>query len=77
MFALLRECRAVQRLLAEPRELPEPASVRAERELYVVLLAAMESGLVRTMDDALKVSNTPANRSGCAGKSGSSGRSGR
>ena len=45
----------MQRLLAEPRQLPEPPSAQAERELYAVLLGAMEAGLVRTMDDALKV----------------------
>jgi hypothetical protein len=55
IFALLGECRGVQAQLATPGQELEDPSARAERELYAILLAALEDGLIRVMEDVLKV----------------------
>ncbi len=38
-----------------PDQLPEPRGVQVERELYATLLAALEDGLVRSMENPLRV----------------------
>jgi hypothetical protein len=41
--------------LEEPRGRSESASAQTERILYLALLNALEAGLVRTMEDAVRV----------------------
>ena len=55
IFGLLEECRAIQGQLGTPPHSAEPHSAMAERELYGLLLAVLEAGLLRTMDEALNV----------------------
>ena len=52
--ALLAEVHAVSRQLERPRP-NELASAEAERVLYFTLASAIKAGLIRTMEDVLKV----------------------
>jgi len=52
---LLLECRAVAQQLEAPPAQPEPSAERAERIAYGVLVAALENGLVKTLQDAVEV----------------------
>ena len=54
-FGLLLEARALLPQLEAGRQQPEPASAQAERLLYFGLVAALEAGLVRTLEDAVRV----------------------
>ena len=55
LFALLHDCRALVPQLDPGGERQESASAEAERLLYFALVGALESGLVRTAEDALTV----------------------
>ena len=55
VFALLGECRALLPKLERPPHPNESASAAAERILYFMLMSALETALVRAMEDALSV----------------------
>jgi hypothetical protein len=55
VFELLHECRGILPELETSPARPESASAQAERLLYLALLASLEAGLVRTMEDAVSV----------------------
>ena len=52
---LVRERRVVLRALERPGEADESSSAEAERILYFTLMSAVDAGLIRTMEDALRV----------------------
>jgi len=54
VLALIGECRLVLRALEHP-ERGELQSARAERIVYFELVSAIDDGLIRTMEDALRV----------------------
>ena len=54
-LALVRECRMVVRALEHPPKAGESSSAEAERILYYRLMSALDAGLIRAMDDAVKV----------------------
>jgi hypothetical protein len=54
LFAILHECRALVPQLERGPD-GESTSGEAERLLYYALVGAIEEGLVRTAEDALKV----------------------
>jgi len=49
------DSRVVLRALEHPPKLGESSSAQAERILYFTLMSAIDAGLIRTMEDALKV----------------------
>ena len=51
----MRECRVVLRALERPGEAGESSSADAERILYFTLMSAIDDGLIRTMEDVLRV----------------------
>ena len=56
LLALVRDCRLVLPGLEErPSEPGESSSAEAERILYFTLMSAIDAGLIRTMEDALRV----------------------
>ena len=55
VLGLVRECRVVLRSLEHPPKQGESSSAEAERILYVTLMSAIDAGLIKTMEDALKV----------------------
>jgi hypothetical protein len=55
VLGLVRECRVVLRALEDPPKTGESSSAEAERILYYTLMSAIDAGLIRTMEDALKV----------------------
>ena len=55
MLALVKECRVVLRALEQPAESGESSSAEAERILYHTLMSAIDAGLIKAMEDALKV----------------------
>jgi hypothetical protein len=55
IFGLHHDCRAVLPKLEMPHVRPESMGAQAERLLYLALLGALETGLVRTMEDALTI----------------------
>jgi hypothetical protein len=55
VLKLVTECRVVLRALEHPRKPGESSSAEAERILYFTLMSAIDAGLIRTMEDALKV----------------------
>ena len=55
MVTLVTECRSVLRALERPSNASESSSVEAERILYFTLMSAIDAGLIRTMEDAVKV----------------------
>ena len=55
VLALVRECRLVLRALEQPGKRGESQSGKTERIVYVRLLTAIDDGLIRTMEDALRV----------------------
>ena len=55
VLALVRECRLVLRALEQPAKRGESQSGKTERIVYVRLLTAIDDGLIRTMEDALRV----------------------
>jgi len=55
VLKLVTECRVVLRALERPGEADESSSAEAERLLYFTLMSAIDDGLVRTLEDALKV----------------------
>ena len=55
LLGLVRERRSVLRALEHPNESGESSSAEAERILYFTLMSAIDAGLIRTMEDALKV----------------------
>jgi hypothetical protein len=52
---LVTECRSVLRALEPPPTPNESSSAEADQILYFTLLSAIDAGLIRTMEDALKV----------------------
>ena len=54
VFALVRECRLVLRPLEHALKLGKSSSAEAERILYFTLMSAIDDGLIRTMEDAVK-----------------------
>jgi len=55
VLGLVRQCRVVLGSLEHPLKPDESSSAEAERILYFALMSAIEAGLIRTMEDALKV----------------------
>jgi hypothetical protein len=55
VLALVRECRVVLRALEHPGKRGESQSARAERSVHFRLVSAIDDGLIRTMEDALRV----------------------
>src|SRR5262245_33455637 len=55
VLALVRECRLVIQALEHPPKTGESSSAEAERILYYTLMSAIDTGLIRTMEDALQV----------------------
>jgi hypothetical protein len=55
VLGLVRECRVVLRNLERPGEAGESSSAEAERILYFTLKSAIGAGLIRTMEDAVRV----------------------
>ena len=55
VLGLVRECRFVLHALEHRAKPDESSSAEAERILYFTLVSAIDAGLIRTMEDALKV----------------------
>jgi hypothetical protein len=55
LLGLVRECRVVLHALEHPPKTGESSSADAERLLYFTLMSAIDAGLIRTMEDALRV----------------------
>jgi hypothetical protein len=55
VLGLVKECRLVLHALEHPPKTGESSSAEAERILYYTLMSAIEAGLIRTMEDAVKV----------------------
>ena len=55
MLSLVTECRVVLRALERAGDPGGSSSAEAERILYFTLMSAIDDGLIRTMEDALKV----------------------
>jgi len=55
VLALVRECRVVLCALEHLGEAGESSGAEAERILYFTLMSAIDTGLIRTMEDALRV----------------------
>ena len=55
VLALVMECRSILRSLEHPPKTGESSSAEAERILYFTLMSAIDAGLIKTMEDALKV----------------------
>ena len=55
VLGLVRECRVVLRALEHPGEAGESSGAEAERILYFTLMSAIDAGLIRTMEDALRI----------------------
>ena len=55
VIRLVTECRLVLRALEHPPEPGESSSAAAERILYFTLVSALDAGLIKAMEDALKV----------------------
>ena len=55
VLALVRECRVVLRALEHPPKTGESSSAEAERLLRFTLMSGIDAGLIRTMEDAVKV----------------------
>ena len=54
VLGLVRECRVVMHALEHPPTTAS-SSAEAERILYYTLMSAIDAGLIRTMEDAVKV----------------------
>ena len=55
VLRLVTECRRVLRALERPSEPNESSSAEAERILYYALMSALDAGLIKAMEDALKI----------------------
>src|SRR5262245_39475102 len=55
LLGLVKECRLALRALEQPPKAGESSSAEAERILYFALMSAIDAGLMKTMEDALKV----------------------
>ena len=55
VLAPVRECRVVWHALEHPPKTGESSSAEAERILYFTLMSAIDAGLIKTMEDAVKV----------------------
>jgi hypothetical protein len=55
LLALVKNCRVALPALERPGESNESSSAEAERILYFTLISAIDAGLIRTMEDALKM----------------------
>jgi len=55
VLGLVRECRVVLQSLEHPPKTGESSSAEAERILYFTLMSAIDAGLIRTMEGAVKV----------------------
>ena len=55
VLGLVRECRVVLHALEHPPKTGESSSAEAERILYYTLMSAIDAGLIKAMEDALKV----------------------
>ena len=55
VLRLITECRVVLRALEHTPKAGESSSAEAERILYFTLMSAIDAGLIRTMEDALRV----------------------
>jgi hypothetical protein len=54
MLRLVTKCRVVLRAL-ERRQPDESSSAEAERILYFTLVSAIDAGLIKTLEDALRI----------------------
>ena len=55
VLALVSECRMVLGKLEHPPKAGESSSAEAERILYYTLMSALDTGLIKAMEDAVKV----------------------
>ena len=55
VLGLVSECRVVLRALEHPPKPGESSSAEAERILYYTLMSAIDAGLIKTMENAVKV----------------------
>jgi len=55
VLRLVTECRAVLRALERPSNSGGSSSAEAERILYYTLMSALDTGLIKAMEDALTV----------------------
>ena len=55
VLGLVRECRLVIQALEHSPKTGESSSAEAERILYFTPMSAIDAGLVRTMEDTIKV----------------------
>jgi hypothetical protein len=55
VLGLVRDCHLVLRALEHPPKTGESSSAEAERILYFTLMSAIDAGLIKTMEDAVKV----------------------
>ena len=55
VLALVRECCMVLGKLEHPPMSGESSSAEAERILYYALMSALDAGLIKAMEDAVKV----------------------
>jgi len=65
---LVTECRVVLRALEHPPKQIESSSAEAERILYFTLISAIDAGLIKTMDDAVKVLRHASQPAGADGR---------
>ena len=55
VLGLVRECRLVLCALEHPPNARESSSAEAERILYYTLMSALDTGLFKALEDAVKV----------------------
>ena len=75
VLGLVRECRLVLHALEHPPKPGESSGAEAERILYFTLMSAIDAGLIRTMEDAVKVLSHASQPLGPMALNGWSGRS--
>jgi hypothetical protein len=63
-LGMVRECRLILRALEHLPKTGESSSAAAERILYFTLMSAIDAGLIKTMEDALKVLRHASHRLG-------------
>src|SRR5262249_23646616 len=55
VLGLVRECRLVIQALEHSPKTGESSSAEAERILYFTLMSAIDAGLIKTMEDAVRI----------------------
>jgi len=55
LLALVRECRLVLGKLEHPPKAGESSSAEADRIPYYTLMSALDTGLIKALEDAIKV----------------------